>query len=295
MADALTFLTLVMLPFAAALAIALLHTASRAVHSGIAAGASALGFLLLASFAGPVIGGDVSSASWAWVPSLGLDFTLMVDPLGLMFAGLILGIGLLVVIFGHFYLYAGEATGRFFASLMLFQGAMLGIVIAGNVLLLLVFWELTSLSSFLLIGFWRHKPEARQGARMALAVTGGGGLALIAGMMLLGLVAGSFDLSTILTRGDVVRAFLSGGTWPHPVGLLHKIGAVPVPFLASPRDGRADPGERLSPFGDNGKGRGVPACALVAGTGGNRTVYRDRQHGGPRDDGFRRSGGAVPA
>ncbi len=206
MAIALTLLTLVALPFVAALAIALLHGGGRAVHSTIAAGASAGGLALLATLTAPVLGGDVPSASWAWVPALGLDLTLMVDPLGLMFAGLILGIGLLVVIFGHFYLYAGEATGRFFASLMLFQGAMLGIVIAGNVLLLLVFWEMTSLASFLLIGFWQHKAEARQGARMALAVTGGGGLALIGGMVLLGLVAGSFDLATILERGDIVRA-----------------------------------------------------------------------------------------
>ncbi|RNJ64036.1 MAG: monovalent cation/H+ antiporter subunit A [Porphyrobacter sp. IPPAS B-1204] len=206
MAIAMTLLTLVALPFVAALAIALLQDAPRAVHSAIAAGASAGGLLLLASLTASVIAGDVPSASWSWVPSLGLDLTLMVDPLGLMFAGLILGIGLLVVIFAHFYLYAGEATGRFFASLMLFQGAMLGIVIAGNVLLLLVFWEMTSLASFLLIGFWQHKPEARQGARMALAVTGGGGLALIGGMVLLGIAAGSFDLATILERGDVVKA-----------------------------------------------------------------------------------------
>jgi multicomponent K+:H+ antiporter subunit A len=217
MAYPLTLLILVALPFIAALAIALLHAASRAVHSGIAAAASAAGLVLLASLTGPVLAGAVPSASWAWVPALGLDLTLMVDPLGLMFAGLILGIGLLVVIFGHFYLYKGEATGRFFASLMLFQGAMLGIVIAGNVLLLLVFWELTSLSSFLLIGFWQHKPEARQGARMALAVTGGGGLALIGGIVLLGLAAGSFDLATVLERGDAVRA---SALYPAILGLI---------------------------------------------------------------------------
>ncbi len=202
----LTLLTLTALPFLAALAIALLHGAPRAVHSGIAGVASAGGVALLATLARPVLGGTVPSASWSWVPSLGLDLTLMVDPLGWMFALLILGIGLLVVIFAHNYLDKHEDTGRFFASLMLFQGAMLGIVIAGNVLLLLVFWELTSLASFLLIGFWQHKPEARQGARMALAVTGGGGLALIGGMVLLGLAADSFDLATILTRGDIVKA-----------------------------------------------------------------------------------------
>jgi multicomponent K+:H+ antiporter subunit A len=206
MPTGLTLLTLVALPFLAALAIALAAPASRAVHAGLAAAASAGGLALLAGLAAPVIGGAVPSATVSWVPALGLDLTLMVDPLGLLFAGLILGIGLLVVIFAHFYLYEGEATARFFASLMLFQGAMLGIVLAGNVLLLLVFWELTSLSSFLLIGFWQHKAEGRQGARMALAVTGGGGLALIGGMVLLGLVAGSFDLATILDRGDTVRA-----------------------------------------------------------------------------------------
>jgi len=206
MAYALTLLLLVTLPFAAALAIALLHTASRALHAALAAGASAGGLALLASLAGPVMRGDVPSVSWQWVPSLDLDLTLMVDPLGWMFALLILGIGLLVVIFAYFYLYPGEATGRFFASLVLFQGAMLGIVIAGNVLLLLIFWEMTSLASFLLIGFWQHKPEARQGARMALAVTGGGGLALIAGLVLLGMTAGSFDLATILTQAEAVQA-----------------------------------------------------------------------------------------
>ncbi len=213
----LTLLTLTALPFIAALAIALRYGAPRAVHSGIAAAASAAGLALLASLAVPVLGGAAASASWAWVPSLGLDLSLMVDPLGWMFAALILGIGLLVVIFAHFYLARDEDTGRFFASLMLFQGAMLGIVIAGNVLLLLVFWELTSLASFLLIGFWQHKPEARQGARMALAVTGGGGIALIGGMLLLGLAAGSFDLAAILARGDIVRA---SPLYPAILGLI---------------------------------------------------------------------------
>lgn len=201
-----TLSTLVLLPFGAALLIALLRQHPRIWHSGVAAGASGLGLLLLLSLAPAVMTGVIPALKAAWVPMLGLDVSLMVDPLGLLFAGLILGIGLLVVIFAHFYLAAHEATGRFFASLMLFQGAMLGIVMSGNLLLLLIFWELTSLSSFLLIGFWQHKPEARQGARMALAVTGGGGLVLIAGMVLLGLAAGSFDLQTILGRGDLVRA-----------------------------------------------------------------------------------------
>lgn len=206
MALELTLYTLVFLPFLAALLITTVSARSMAWHSGLAASGSALGLAIVLSLAGRVLDGEVLGISAPWVPALGLDFSLMVDPLGLLFALMILGIGLLVVIFGHFYLAPSEATGRFFASLMLFQGAMLGIAISGNVLLLLVFWELTSLSSFLLIGFWKHKAEARQGARMALAVTGGGGLVLIAGMVLLGSVAGSFDLATILQRADIVQA-----------------------------------------------------------------------------------------
>ncbi|WP_454598582.1 monovalent cation/H+ antiporter subunit A [Qipengyuania sp. SM2507] len=202
----LTLFTLAGLPFVAALVIAVCADRGRTLHAGIAAGASALGLALALALAGRVLAGESVAVSAAWVPALGLDFSLMMDPLGLMFAGLILGIGLLVMIFAHYYLAPSEATGRFFASLMLFQGSMLGIVLSGNVLLLLVFWELTSLSSFLLIGFWRDKAEARQGARMALAVTGGGGLVLIAGMILLGVVAGSFDLMTILQSADVVQA-----------------------------------------------------------------------------------------
>jgi multicomponent K+:H+ antiporter subunit A len=96
--------------------------------------------------------------------------------------------------------------GRFFAYLLLFQGAMLGIVVSDNVLLLTIFWELTSLSSFLLIGYWRHLPEGRQGARMALVVTGGGGLLLLAGAILLGQVAGSYELTVILGRREAVQA-----------------------------------------------------------------------------------------
>ncbi|MEH3099907.1 monovalent cation/H+ antiporter subunit A, partial [Sphingomonas adhaesiva] len=109
-------------------------------------------------------------------------------------------------IYAQGYLGKEEPTARFLSFLMLFQGAMVGIAVSGNVLLMLVFWELTSLASFLLIGFWRDRADARQGARMALTVTGGGGLALIAGLVLLGKAAGSYDLATILSRGDLIQA-----------------------------------------------------------------------------------------
>jgi multicomponent K+:H+ antiporter subunit A len=96
--------------------------------------------------------------------------------------------------------------GRFFAFLLLFMGAMLGVVLSENLLLMLMFWELTSLSSFLLIGFWGTRSDARKGARMALAVTGGGGLALFAGILLIGHIVGSYELTQVLAAGDLIRA-----------------------------------------------------------------------------------------
>ena len=199
-------LVLTLLPFAAAVLLALCSRARRGVHMAIAGVASAAGLGLLLSAAPSVLAGTPVVARLSWIPALGLDLSLWLDPLGLLFAGLILGIGLLVVIYAQGYLAKDEPTGRFLAFLMLFQGAMVGIALSSNILLMLVFWEMTSLSSFLLIGFWRDRADARQGARMALVVTGGGGLALIAGMLLLGQATGSYELATILARADVVQA-----------------------------------------------------------------------------------------
>lgn len=202
----MALLTLISMPFLAVVLLMVARRASRRVHMLIAGTASAGGLAVLLSQANAVLSGRAPAISVAWLPALGLDFSLWLDPLGLLFAGLILGIGLLVIVYAQGYLEKNEPTARFLSFLMLFQGAMVGIALSGNVLLMLVFWELTSLASFLLIGFWRERADARQGARMALTITGGGGLALIAGMVLLGKAAGSYDLATILTRADLVQA-----------------------------------------------------------------------------------------
>ncbi|MCR5872793.1 monovalent cation/H+ antiporter subunit A [Phenylobacterium sp. J426] len=173
----------------------------------LSAGLVTLGALVLLSTMAPeVMAGQVVQSRIDWIPALGLNANFFLDPLGLLFAGMILGIGLLIIIYARFYLSEADPMGRFFTYLLLFQGAMLGIVLSDNVLLLLIFWELTSLSSFLLIGYWRHLPEGRQGARMALAVTGAGGLSLIGGLMLLGGVVGSYDLSVILQNREAIQA-----------------------------------------------------------------------------------------
>jgi len=197
---------LALLPLLGALAPALAIRFGRDACA-LAAGAVTLTALgALATLAPEVMAGRTVTASVPWIPALGLNASLFLDPLGLMFAGMILGIGLLIIVYARFYLSAADPMGRFFTYLLLFQGAMLGIVLSDNVLLLLIFWELTSLSSFLLIGFWRHSPEARQGARMALAVTGGGGLALIGGLLILGNIAGSYDLTVILQQREAIQA-----------------------------------------------------------------------------------------
>ena len=141
--------------------------------------------------------------------------------IALLFGILILGIGLLIILYARFYLSRKDAAGPFFTYLMLFQGAMTGIVLSDNILMMLVFWELTSLSSFLLIGFWKHLPEGRQGARMALTVTATGGLAMIAGCLMLGQVAGSYRLSEIIAQREAIQ----GSALYLPALLLILLGA----------------------------------------------------------------------
>ncbi len=165
----------------------------------------ALTIALLASMAPAVANGNIVRASWSWLPSIGVNFGFRVDGLALLFAGLVLGIGLVIVLYARYYLAEGEPIARFYALLLLFMGAMQGVVLADNLILLVIFWELTGLSSFLLIGFWSRRADARQGARMALTLTGGGGLALLAGVVLIGEAVGSYDLDAVLAAGPVMR------------------------------------------------------------------------------------------
>ncbi|MEM8974853.1 MAG: monovalent cation/H+ antiporter subunit A [Pseudomonadota bacterium] len=197
---------IVALPFLGALLPGLMNAAGRSACAGITFSVTLVAFIGLLTNLPAVMAGQVITARVDWMPALGLNFTLMLDGLGFFFAFLILGIGLLIIAYARQYLSRQDHMGEFFTYLLLFQGAMVGIVLSDNILLLLVFWELTSLSSFLLIGYWKHLPEGRQGARMALAVTGMGGLAMIAGMLILGQIAGSYDLSVILKNRDLIQA-----------------------------------------------------------------------------------------
>ncbi len=213
----------------------------------IATGAVTLtALVLLLSQAPAVYAGDVITWGVPWLPMIGLSFSFFLDGLGLFFAALILGMGLLIILYARYYLSSEDSLSLLYFYLLLFQGAMVGIVLSDNILLLIVFWELTSLTSFLLIGYWSDQPASRQGARMALVVTGSGGLALIAGMILLGHIAGSCEISEILQREEVVRssplllptlllilvgAFTKSAQFPFHFWLPHAMAA-PTPVSA---------------------------------------------------------------
>ncbi len=193
------------LPFLGALLPGLMVKAGRntcATWTGIISLSALIGLLVHAP---AVLRGEVIEASVEWMPLLGLNASFYLDGLGLLFGTLILGIGCLIILYARFYLSRQDPMGNFYTYLLLFQGAMVGIVLSDNILMLLVFWELTSLSSFLLIGYWNHLPEGRQGARMALTVTGTGGLALIGGMVMLGEIAGTYELTELLQMRDVIQ------------------------------------------------------------------------------------------
>ncbi len=163
----------------------------------------------LAAFAvagGSVIRGDVLRETSAWVPGLGLDAAFRLDGLSWLFALLITGVGTLVVLYAGSYLKGHAQLGRFYLYLLAFMGSMLGLVLADNLLLLFIFWELTSITSYLLIGFDHHREEARKSALMALLVTGLGGLALLGGVLMLGNAAGTYTISEVLLRGDAIKA-----------------------------------------------------------------------------------------
>ncbi|WP_232477319.1 hydrogen gas-evolving membrane-bound hydrogenase subunit E [Roseomonas sp. KE0001] len=163
------------------------------------------GFL---SMAGTVAGGEVIGVRLPWAPSLGIDLDFRLDGFSLLFALLITGIGALVVVYSGAYMAEKQPTtrARFLTLILLFMTAMLGAVLSDNLISLFVFWELTSLLSFLLIGFESHSPTARRSAIQSLLVTAGGGLALLAGILLIGATLGSFSLSEAAARSDEILA-----------------------------------------------------------------------------------------
>jgi len=161
---------------------------------------------LLLTQAREVFNGAVITQSWSWLPQLGIDFSFRLDALGLLFALLISGIGTLIYIYAYFYLGPKNSLNKLYLLLMLFMAAMLGISLSNNLILLLVFWELTSISSFLLVGYWSNYDAAQRGSRMALTITGMGGLAMLGGFILLGQITGTYEIDQILTMTAQIQS-----------------------------------------------------------------------------------------
>ncbi|UJB63405.1 monovalent cation/H+ antiporter subunit A [Acidovorax sp. YS12] len=196
----------ILLPFLGSLLAALLPANARNTESTLA-GLIALTCAVQVALLFPEIAdGGVLRQDIAWLPALGLNLVVRMDGFAWMFCMLVLGIGSLVVLYARYYMSAADPVPRFFAFLLAFMGAMVGVVLSGNLIQLAFFWELTSLFSFLLIGYWHHRKDARRGARMALTVTGTGGLAMFAGLLVLGHIVGSYDLDHVLAAAEQVRA-----------------------------------------------------------------------------------------
>jgi multicomponent K+:H+ antiporter subunit A len=199
----LTFALL--LPFGAALVAALLPQNARNAEAWLAGTVAVAGLGIMIHLFPHVAAGGVVRHEIQWIPALGLNLILRIDGFSWLFGMLITGVGFLVVLYARYYMSPKDPVPRFFAFFLAFMGSMLGLVLSGNIIQLVIFWELTSLTSFLLIGYWFHFAQARDGARMALTVTGLGGLGLLIGMLIIGQIVGSYDFDVVLNSGDLIR------------------------------------------------------------------------------------------
>ncbi len=215
------FLILV-LPFLGSLCAALLPTNARNAEAWLAGiVAAAVSVLILLQLPALEAAGTLYYEQ-PWSQTLNIAFQLRMDGFAWLFSLLVALIGVLVVFYARYYMSPEDPVPRFFAFLLAFMGAMLGIVLSGNLLQLAMFWELTSLASFMLIAYWHHRQDARTGARMALTVTGMGGLAMLGGMLLIGHIVGSYQLDDVLAASEQIKAH----DWYPAIVCLIALGAL---------------------------------------------------------------------
>ena len=179
---------------------------SRGVTALGAIGVSLSSLILLLTQAKAVFNGETIIQTWSWLPQLGIDLSFRLDALGLLFSLLITGIGTLIFIYAYYYLSPQNSVSKLYVLLMLFMAAMLGISLSNNLILLLTFWELTSISSFLLVGYWSNYEAAQRGSRMALTITGMGGLAMLGGFVLLAQITGTYQIDQILMMTEQIQS-----------------------------------------------------------------------------------------
>jgi len=196
---------LVALPFLASFLAALLPSNARNAEAWLSGLVAVCGLAITCWLYPQVSNGGIVREEIAWLPAPGLNLVFRLDGFAWLFCLLVTGVGFLVVLYARYYMSPADPVPRFFAFFLAFMGSMLGMVISGNLIQLVIFWELTSITSFLLIGYWFHIEKAREGARMALTVTGLGGLALLGGMLIIGRIVGSYDLDVVLASGNLIR------------------------------------------------------------------------------------------
>ncbi|ABM42635.1 multisubunit potassium/proton antiporter, PhaA subunit / multisubunit potassium/proton antiporter, PhaB subunit [Acidovorax sp. JS42] len=196
---------LILLPFVGSLLAAVLPANARNTESTLAGLVALFCTVQTALYFPQIAEAGVLREEITWLPALGLNLVIRMNGFAWMFSMLVFGIGTLVVLYARYYMSPADPVPRFFSFFLAFMGAMAGVVLSGNIIQLVFFWELTSLFSFLLIGYWHHREDARRGARMALTVTGAGGLCLLAGMLVLGHIVGSYDLDRVLGAAELVR------------------------------------------------------------------------------------------
>lgn len=215
-------LTIVVLPFLGSVIGAFLPRAKHDAGAWLAGLISVFGLAVTLWAYPQITDGNVVRLDIPWIASLGLNLIFRLDGLSWLFCVLITGVGFLVVLYARYYMSPKDPVTRFYSFFLAFMGAMMGVVLSGNLIQMVIFWELTSITSFLLIGYWFHLSAARDGARMALIVTGLGGLALLLGVLIIGHIVGSYDLDVVLASGDIIK----GHTLYTPALILILLGAL---------------------------------------------------------------------
>lgn len=196
------FVLLIFLPLVAALFVPFLYKIVKNIHTGwfVLIIPAAL-FIYYLRFIEMTMNGNVDTSTLSWIPSLGISFVAYIDGLSLLFSLLITGIGALVVLYSIFYLdQKREKLNNFYVYLLMFMTAMLGIVQSDNVISLYLFWELTSISSFLLIGYWYTRDRSRFGALKSMMITVFGGLMLLGGLVLLSIMGDTYSIRELIAN-----------------------------------------------------------------------------------------------
>ncbi|ANZ33827.1 Na+/H+ antiporter subunit A [Staphylococcus carnosus] len=199
--------TAVLLPFIFALIIPIVYRFIKRIHIGwFVLPVPVVLFIYFLSYISTTMSGDHRFAELKWMPQIGMNFNLYVDGLSLLFSLLITGIGALVTFYSISYLSKNEQLGNFYCYLLLFMGAMLGVVLSDNVFMLYLFWEMTSFSSFLLISFWRTRQASLYGAQKSLLITVFGGLSLLGGLILMTLSGHSTSIRHLIAHASEIQS-----------------------------------------------------------------------------------------